>query len=455
MKENIELHIEDRRNRDANMLTKSNSIKNATSQSHCCHSMSSITNDEPLSIGILGAARIARKNCRAASHLSTECRVIAIASRSKQKGDDFVSAVFSTIPSTPAPTVYGGDEAYSALLADEACDAVYIPLPSKLHYEYVIAALKAGKHVLLEKPVANSADEYRDMLRIASENGRFLMDGTMFVHHPRTIQFVRSVPNPTRVHFNFTFDGDENFHRTDIRTKNDGDFMGCIGDLGWYCIRMGLLVFSDADYSKLTGLVSEVQVTRFVLNEGGVPLDAECMVYFANVSLFHQMNEYLFQKTDTFLYLFQNCILSFHCSFMHPLNQTVQISGRGCSHTSIMTDAILPFEGDILTYNLVKQDLMQYDEITTTKAEVMECDNSLVQEVLMWKNFNVWARTIERECTDPSTAVVLRGEPWSGNSNGIKEANSIASFSLVTQLVLDGLMESIQSEGLKVKISYN
>jgi predicted dehydrogenase len=130
------------------------------------------TADRSLSIGILGAARIARKNCRAASHPSTSCKVVALASRDKEKGDTFDSEVFSTIPS-PAPIVYGGESSYATLLADTSCEAVYIPLPSRLHYKYVISALKSGKHVLLEKPVANSADEYREMLKAAGENGRF------------------------------------------------------------------------------------------------------------------------------------------------------------------------------------------------------------------------------------------------------------------------------------------
>jgi hypothetical protein len=72
---------------------------------------------------------------------------------------------------------------------------------------------------------------------------------------------------------------------------------------------------------------------------------------------------------------------------MHPLNQTVQISGHGCEHTSNMADAILPFKGDKLKYSLIKQCFIQYDEITTTESNVVECDNSIVQEVWMWKNF--------------------------------------------------------------------
>jgi predicted dehydrogenase len=247
--------------------------------------MNNNTTPKPhLSIGVLGAARIAKKNCRAASHPAAFCKVVAVASRSKEKVDDFVSEVFSTISST-APVTYGGDSAYFDLIADKTCDAVYIPLPSKLHFKYVIRALEAGKHVLLEKPVANSAEEYRQMLKAASENRKLLMDGTMFVHHPRTKQFVKAVPNPTRVHFNFTFDGDEQYYQNDIRTKKDGDFMGCVGDLGWYCIRMGLLVFSEADAEKLNDIVTHVQVTRYQLNDEDVPLDAECMVYFTKVSM--------------------------------------------------------------------------------------------------------------------------------------------------------------------------
>ena len=137
---------------------------------------------------------------------------------------------------------------------------------------------------------------------------------------------------------------------------------------------------------------------------------------------------------------------------MHPLNQTVHISGHGCKQTAVMTDAILPFKGDKLSYNLITQDLTQYDEITTTESAKIECDNTLVQEVHMWRNFNEWARAIELYSTPNSADSRADGSWWSGESNSIKESNSFALYSLVTQMVLDGLMESIKSNGLKLKI---
>jgi hypothetical protein len=117
-----------------------------------------------------------------------------------------------------------------------------------------------------------------------------------------------------------------------------------------------------------------------------------------------------------------------------------------------MTDAILPFKGDKLKYNLVKQGLIQYDEITTTESEVVECDNSIVQEVLMWKNFHKWARTVEQDSKEAPGCSTTCGSWWSGDSSSIKEANSIASYSLLTQEILDGLMKSVSTGGSKVTI---
>lgn len=57
--------------------------------------------------------------------------------------------------------------------------------------------------------------------------------------------------------------------------KKDGDFMGCVGDLGWYCVRMGLLVFGrDA---------TDAQVVRCQLTKEGVPFEADCLVHFTEV----------------------------------------------------------------------------------------------------------------------------------------------------------------------------
>lgn len=259
---------------------------------HACNTFSTMDSGDAsgtagahcLRVGILGCARIARKNCRAAKAAS--CKVTAIASRGKEKAQDFVSEILGD--GSPPVKIFSGAEAYNQLLDSDDANSVYIPLPTMLHEPYVSRALSSQKHVLLEKPVAASADSYREMLDAASRSGKFLMDGTMYVHHPRTKHFATSVPNPNRVHFSFTFDalgeGDGSFFKEDIRIKKDGDPLGCVGDLGWYCVRMGLLAFSSCDAGALRGMAMEAQAVNWQLNEEGVPFEAECIVRFSGVS---------------------------------------------------------------------------------------------------------------------------------------------------------------------------
>jgi len=119
-----------------------------------------------------------------------------------------------------------------------------------------------------------------------------------------------------------------------------------------------------------------------------------------------------------------------------------------------MTDAILPRKGSKLSYSLVKQDLTQYDEITVEEATEMHFDNSRVQEVCMWSNFAKWANKIEEDASASTLAVIDEKNEkwWAGDSDEVKEANDIASYSLHTQIVLDALMESIELGGAKVQV---
>jgi hypothetical protein len=240
---------------------------------------------------------------------------------------------------------------------------------------------------------------------------------------PRTKQIVKAIPNANRVHFNFTFQGGEDFFKNDIRVKREGDFMGCIGDLGWYSVRMGLLVFSDLNADTLRkGLVKEVQVVNWELNDEGVPIDADCMVYFSEKR-----------------------------SFQHPLNQTVHIFGTGSEYTATVTDAILPRKGEHLEMTHSKQHLIEYDQICCHDEKSLEASNTNVQEVCMWHNFASWAQKIEEESSQAS-AEVENEKWWGGDSDEVKAANDIASYSLHTQIVLDGLMESIQKGGVRIPL---
>jgi len=116
-----------------------------------------------LGIGIIGAGRICGAHALAANALA-ETRLAAVADVDRDRAE--------------AATAKWGGRPYGeveALLADPEVDAVVIGLPHFLHLEVTLAALRAGKHVLLEKPMALDTAECDAMIAAEQESGRLLM----------------------------------------------------------------------------------------------------------------------------------------------------------------------------------------------------------------------------------------------------------------------------------------
>jgi len=65
---------------------------------------------------------------------------------------------------------------YQELLDDPRVDFVYISTPNGLHFEWAVKALRAGKHVLLEKPFTSNADEAKTLVEEADRSGKVLME---------------------------------------------------------------------------------------------------------------------------------------------------------------------------------------------------------------------------------------------------------------------------------------
>ncbi|MSU66665.1 MAG: Gfo/Idh/MocA family oxidoreductase [Opitutus sp.] len=91
------------------------------------------------------------------------------------------AGVFSRSPQNREEIVrdFGGVNypSYEALLADTAVEAVVLPTPHFLHHSQTLAALRAGKHVFVEKPVATTLAQAEEMLKVGQETGRVLAVG--------------------------------------------------------------------------------------------------------------------------------------------------------------------------------------------------------------------------------------------------------------------------------------
>lgn len=125
-------------------------------------------------IGALGAARITPRALLEPAAEQPGVEVTAVAARDPQRATAFAGT-------------YGIErvhETYAALVGDEELDAVYIALPPSEHARWTIAALEAGRHVLVEKPFARNADEAQTMLDAAARSGRVLMEAFHWRYHP-------------------------------------------------------------------------------------------------------------------------------------------------------------------------------------------------------------------------------------------------------------------------------
>ncbi|CAN5262617.1 Gfo/Idh/MocA family oxidoreductase [soil metagenome] len=124
-----------------------------------------LTGGPQLRWGVLAPGHIAREWV-GALHAHTDQRVSAVASRSAERAGAF-AAEFGI------PTVHGG---YEQLVADPGIDAVYIAAPHSEHRALALLAIAAGKHVLIEKPIAVTLAEARDIVAAARAAGVFAME---------------------------------------------------------------------------------------------------------------------------------------------------------------------------------------------------------------------------------------------------------------------------------------
>ncbi len=123
-------------------------------------------------LGIMGCADIAWRAMAPAAVECPDVALVAVASRSAEKAEKF-AVKFSCDPLV----------GYDKLLEREDIDAVYMPLPTGLHYKWVIRTLEAGKHILVEKSFAANYETCQTMVKMAREKNLLMLENFLFPHH--------------------------------------------------------------------------------------------------------------------------------------------------------------------------------------------------------------------------------------------------------------------------------
>ncbi|MGH2488217.1 MAG: Gfo/Idh/MocA family protein [Candidatus Limnocylindria bacterium] len=189
-----------------------------------------------LRLGILSTAKIARTKVVPAMQRARRCEVVAIASRDAGR-------VREAAAELGIPRAHGS---YDALLADSEVDAVYIPLPNHLHAEWTIAAARAGKHVLCEKPLALSADDAQRAIDVCRAEGVRVMEAFMYRLHPSWVAVRELVESgrigPLRaVQSWFSYYNDDARNIRNIREYGGG----ALYDIGCYSVNLSRMLFGS------------------------------------------------------------------------------------------------------------------------------------------------------------------------------------------------------------------
>ncbi len=141
-------------------------------------------NTEKINIGVIGCANIAEKYIVPALMKSEKFKIIGVASRAKEKADRFAFK-YST------KAYYN----YDSLVNDPKIQAVYIPLPNSLHFDWILKALKNNLHVLVEKSMSCSFEEVLELNNFAKSNKLVLIENFQFRFHSQLSHIKNLVNN--------------------------------------------------------------------------------------------------------------------------------------------------------------------------------------------------------------------------------------------------------------------
>jgi D-xylose 1-dehydrogenase (NADP+, D-xylono-1,5-lactone-forming) len=201
--------------------------------------------------GILGPGRISRAFLTGLAGSASE-HAVAVGSRAFDRAS-------AAAQHFEVPRAYGS---YEQLLADDDVEAVYVATPNSVHAEWSIAAARAGKHVLCEKPLGVSRAEAETMFAAAREHGVWLMEAFMYRFHPRTLRLAEIVaageigtPALVRASFGFTVVDPAN-------VRMSADLAGgALMDVGCYPVNAARMLAGPVRAATATARWQDVDVT--------------------------------------------------------------------------------------------------------------------------------------------------------------------------------------------------
>lgn len=189
--------------------------------------------------------------------------LVAVSSRKMQTAREFANS----------HNIEHAFDSWADMIAWDGVDAIYVAAPTSVREEICIVAANNGKHVLGEKPFS-SLPSLQRITAACRRNGVGFMDGTHFVHHPRThdirAKTQEKVGWPWSVASAFQFNLED---RSNIRFNPDLEPLGAIGDAGWYNMRAAVEFLSpDIELASVSAYLRRDKESGAAISGSGVLL---------------------------------------------------------------------------------------------------------------------------------------------------------------------------------------
>ncbi len=187
--------------------------------------------------GILSTAKIAETAFIPSLGQTRRGTLAAVASRDGERARSFAEK-------------HGAAQAfdsYESMLASDAIDAVYIPLPNSMHAEWTQKAAAAGKHVFCEKPLGVSSAEAQRMVDSCRDAGVTLFEAFVFLYHPKSLKLRQvleegAIGDLVQMTASFTFPLQRPTDNIRMNRELGG---GNLMDVGCYPIAYSRFVFNE------------------------------------------------------------------------------------------------------------------------------------------------------------------------------------------------------------------
>lgn len=306
-----------------------------------------------------------------------------------------------------------GDQGFAEILARDSVDAVYIFVPAELQRHYVLAALQAGKHVLLKDLVSTPSDDYREQLEYARTAGKFIQFSTMFVLHYRAQSYLSCVcTNETfgaiqHIDAMLTINL-QDLHVVDVSLPLTAG-QGCVRRLARYCVLVATLML------RTNQKPVRATVTKHVTDDtSGEPISANCEVEFSGGVML-------------------TCYVVYSDA---PTRQVLTVRSETNKYAT-MTDFVIPHPDGLATYRVYDKEINEYNgKLEIVQGECLDVPTGPPQNVALWRAFHEQSSCVERFGLSESAET--------------QEARIMTESSLQTKRVLMALDESIQKNGAPI-----